>query len=88
MKIKFLHTPKPRPYNYTPVFYNPEEEEKAQRKRELGIADSNGKDDFRTRLRAGWRGRSIDPVQRKAKPLTIAMYIVLAIIIIYLIFGG
>jgi hypothetical protein len=88
MKIKFLHTPKPRAYNYTPVFYNPEEEEKKRRQRELGISDNNSQEDLRTRLRTGWRNRGADPVKRKSKPITLAMYILLVVIILYLIFGG
>jgi hypothetical protein len=89
MKIKFLHTPKPRQYDYKPVFYDPKEEEKQLRKNELGIADSdNYHDQLRAKLRQSYREKTSDPIKKKSAPLTIAVYILLAIIILYLIFGG
>ncbi|MDR2935987.1 MAG: hypothetical protein LBU80_01405 [Rikenellaceae bacterium] len=34
-KFSFFHTPKPRQFNYRPRYYDPEAEEREQRKKEL-----------------------------------------------------
>jgi hypothetical protein len=32
LKVKFFHTPKAKKFNYTPLYYNPDEEEKKKRR--------------------------------------------------------
>lgn len=39
--IKFTHTPKPRQFNYKPIYYNPEEEERKERR---AAAEANAED--------------------------------------------
>ena len=45
MRISFFKTPKPRPYRYKFIYYDPEKEERQEREervnKELGIKDEN-----------------------------------------------
>lgn len=78
MRLKFLHTPKPRGYSYQPVFYNPEQEKQTTDKKE-----TEGSDRLRREMEARWRAN-----RRKNRASTIQLMVYLLIIIgvLYFIF--
>jgi hypothetical protein len=76
MILKMFHRPKPRQFNYKPVFYNPENEQKQQRKQES--------DDFRSKFRAETSRSSKFSSGRKN--ISIGVYLVIIALLIYLIF--
>ncbi|PLW93378.1 MAG: hypothetical protein C0592_06315 [Marinilabiliales bacterium] len=79
MKFKMFHVPKPRKFGYTPIYYNPEEEET------VTGAEKKNSDSARDDERANryWQ-RDIDRITRK-KTINITMYIIIAILLTYLI---
>lgn len=64
--FKFFHTPKPKGFNYTPVYYDPEKEEREKRKRkyegggqnEQGAMEERMRDRFE-RTRSQKRGKQV-----------------------------
>jgi len=78
MKFKMFHVPKPRKFGYTPIYYNPEEEETVlgEKKNSKPAQDSE-------RTNRYWQ-RDIDRITRK-KTINITFYIILAALLTYLI---
>lgn len=78
MLFKFIHTPKPRGYGYQPVFYNPEEEKKANEKQE-----PEGNRPLRREMESRWKAN-----RHKNRTSTIVLMVYLLIIIglLYYIF--
>jgi len=86
MKIVFFKRPKPRQFNYIPRYYNKEKEEREQRKKELGITNSdNAGDKLRAEIQRKWRYE-----RQKSKSATselkTVLYLVIIGLLIYLIF--
>ena len=79
MKFKMFHVPKPRKFGYTPIYYNPEEEETVTGEKKNSEKASEGE-----RTNKYWQ-RDVDRITRK-KTINITMYIILAVLLTYLIF--
>ena len=85
MKITFLKTRKPHRFNYQPRYYDAQKEADERRKREI---DMNVKNPERINLRQEMRqkwGRH-DRTRSKSKVYSIAIYVVLLLAIIYILF--
>lgn len=86
MNIFFFKRPKPRPFNYRPIYYDPEKEESEKRKKELqGLQDNDPRANMRADIRRRWR------TDRKSKDKKLQLfrfifYILLSFFAIYLIF--
>ncbi len=76
MLLKMFHRPKPRQYSYTPVYYNPKEDEKK--------SSSENQDAFRSRFREKTEKNS--KTANRKKTINVSIYLVLIILLIYLIF--
>jgi hypothetical protein len=86
MNIVFFKRPKPKPFNYRPIYFDPEKEEAEDRKKALGLSEDT---DPRERMRAGMRRswRRPDPVQQKGYGvIRIFFYMVFFAFSIYFIF--
>lgn len=87
MKLVFFNTPKPRQFNYPARYYDEEKDKREQRKRELGLSDTETTADFRTRLNTGWqRFRASERGRQKKANMSVLIYIFIVIILIYIIF--
>lgn len=86
MRIVFFRRPKPKPFNYQPVYYDPIREEAEKRKKELGLI-SNG--DPRARMKADirrkWHRNEVNRSSRSTAIRTI-FYIFIIASAIYLFF--
>ncbi len=79
MKLRMFHVPKPRKFNYTPVYYTPDEEEKLEksgRAKEKKILEE-GKNKY-------WTGEFNK--RNRSKSINITMYIFIALLLLYIIF--
>jgi hypothetical protein len=85
MKISFLKTAKARKFNYQPRYYDAKKEAEEKRKKEI---EDNIKNPERINLRremhAKW-GRH-DRTRKKSRTYSMAIYIILLFIIIYILF--
>ena len=85
MKVSFIKTPRARKFDYKPRFYDAQKEADAKRKQEIEANIKNPERiDLRSEMRRKW-GRH-DRTRNKSKRYSIAIYIVLLIIIIYILF--
>jgi hypothetical protein len=86
MNIFFFKRPKPRPFNYRPIYYDPEKEEAENRKKAReGLLNNDPREKMRADIRRKWR------VDRKSKDKKLQvfrflLYIFLAFFAVYLIF--
>lgn len=86
MNFSFFKRPKPRPFNYKPIYYDPEKEEAENRKKAReGLKDNDPRENMRAEIRRRWR------VNRKSKDkkqqlFRFLFYIFIAFFAIYLIF--
>jgi len=86
MNIFFFKRPKPRPFNYKPIYYDPEKEEAEERKKSLNaLQDKDPREHMRAEIRRKWKveRKSTD---KKNEIFRIFFYILLAGFAIYLIF--
>jgi len=72
MKLTMFHKPKPRQYNYTPIYSKETPKNNADEQESIG-----------DRIRSQWKK---SPTSRKKKGVNIVMYLVIAILILYFIF--
>ncbi|MCP4552776.1 MAG: hypothetical protein GY834_12215 [Bacteroidetes bacterium] len=86
MKIVFFHTPKPKKFEYKPLYYDTEKEEREQRRKELGLEgeSSDHKSFFRGELQKKWR--SGGKVNNKKSRLRSMIYLGILLMAIYYIF--
>lgn len=85
MKFVFFKSPKPKAFDYKPLYYDPEKEKRELRKKELGLDDSTDhKSFFRGELQSKWRrGRTDD---KKSSRRRTSIYLVILLIAVYYIF--
>lgn len=77
--FKFFHMPKPRGYNYNPVFYDPDKEQREARLKEIAGDDEAT---LQTRMKSGfqqYRGKGRSSAITRAN---IRMMIILGILIL------
>ncbi len=78
MKLKFLHTPKPRGYGYQPVFYNPDEEKKATENKE-----PEGSKKLRREMESRWMANRR---KNRASTIQLMVYMLIILALLYYIF--
>jgi len=85
MKITFFRTQKARRFNYQPRYYDAQKEADEKRKREIEMNIKNPERiNLRQEMREKW-GRH-DRTRSKSKTYSIAVYIILFLAIIYILF--
>jgi hypothetical protein len=52
--FKFFHTPKPRGFNYKPIYFDPEQEEREKRRRKYSGEEAENPDAIGDRMRDGF----------------------------------
>ncbi len=86
MKLVFFRRPKPRQFDYKPRYYDKEKDEREQRKKELGITDSDDHiEQFRSQLRRKWK-YDREAKKRKTSDLKTIVYLLIVFLFVYLIF--
>ncbi|MEJ5303093.1 MAG: hypothetical protein HPY80_07260 [Bacteroidales bacterium] len=77
MRLKFLHTPKPKGYSYQPVYYNPDEEKQNNEK----PVEETSK--FRREMDSRWRAHRR---KNRANTLQLMVYLLIILGLLYFIF--
>jgi hypothetical protein len=86
MNIFFFKRPKPRSFNYKPIYYDPEKEEAEERKKALnGLKDNDPGEHMRAEIRRKWKVERKN-TDKKQNLFRFLFYIIIAIFAIYLIF--
>ena len=86
MKFIFFHIPKPKKFDYKPLYYDKEKDEREQRKRELGITDSNNKTTlFRGNLQKRWKKDRATQKRQQSK-MRFLIYLLILFLTVYLFF--
>jgi len=87
MKVVFFRIPKPKQFKYPPRYYDEEKERKELRKRELGLDGDGSKIDFKTQVGDSWkRLRKSDLKRQKKAQMSVVVYLMIVVMLIYLIF--
>lgn len=86
MKIVFFSRPKNKKFDYKPLYYNKEKDERDQRARELGLdmSKKEHKSFFKGELQREWRSNKIP--QEQNKKIRSILYLVLLLVAVYYIF--
>ena len=81
MKLISFRTPKPKSFNYTPRYYDPEKEKLERRKAELGLdSELSHNEQLKLRMSRRW-GRNVQKDERS--PLSkLVSYLVYATIVV------
>ncbi len=87
MKIVFLRRPKPKQFDYKPIYYDKEKDEREQRRKELGLADDEAgqRKLFRGELQRRWRGDNYKK-EKENQRKKVLIYLILAGFVTYYIF--
>jgi len=86
MGLVFFNRPKPRKFDYKPVYYDQEQDEMEERKKELGLLEKGDSHaNLKADIRRKWkRGDSTETVTNKA--IRSIIYMVILLLSAYLIF--
>ena len=85
MKFVFFKSPKPKPFEYKPLYYDPEKEKREQRRKELGLNETNDhRSFFRGELKSKWK-RGGETGVRKSRSRTL-VYLAILLLAVYYIF--
>jgi len=86
MNIYFFRRPKPKQFNYKPMYYDPVKEEMEERKKAMGYTEGDDpRERFRSNVRRHWRKE--EPVKdRYSQFLRVFFYVIFAVFVIYFIF--
>lgn len=86
MKIVFFKRPKPKQFDYKPLYYDKEKDEREQRKKELGLTDSEDHmEQLRSQIKRKWRYER-EARKKRTSELRTVLYLVIVGLFIYLIF--
>lgn len=86
MKIVFFKRPKPKQFDYKPLYYDKEKDEREQRKKELGLTDSEDHmEQLRSQIKRKWRYER-EARKKRTSELRTVLYLVIVGFFIYLIF--
>jgi hypothetical protein len=86
MNIFFFKRPKPRPFNYKPIYYDPEKEEAEERKKALsGLRSNDPRERMRAEIRRKWRIEQKN-TKKKHELFKVIFYVFIAFFAVYLIF--
>ena len=83
MRIVFFRTPKPKGFNYKPVYYDPEKEELEERKKHLNQSKEVAA--FRRELDKSWH-KADKKTRREAIKRSLVIYLIIIVILVYIIF--
>lgn len=87
MRIVFFRTPKPKRFEYKPLHFDPDQERRNQRRRELGLEVKGEADSFSSRIDSAWRVRYIKQREAKRKSRASAIiYLIIVAVLVYFIF--
>lgn len=87
MKFTFFYRPKPKRFNPKPRFYDPEAEERAERRRRLGLErEDEPKRDLRERLHSSWGARLREQQEDRKSKWEIVKWVAILGLIIYFLF--
>ncbi|MBN2729096.1 MAG: hypothetical protein JXR53_07715 [Bacteroidales bacterium] len=81
MKFKMFHVPKPRKFGYSPIYYNPDEEETVRAGKKNKPDSANGKEEKANKY---WQ-TDMNRINRR-KSVNITMYLIIAILLLVVIF--
>ena len=85
MQIVFLRRPKPKSFEYKPLYYNEEKERQEKRRQELEKAGTGDTNFMRGEIDRRWR--KVDRQNRsKARGANLLVYLVIAALLVYFIF--
>ena len=85
MKFIFFKTAKPKAFEYKPLYYDPEKEEREQRKKELGLdTSSDHKSFYKGELQRKWRRDRT--THKKNSRLRTTIYLIILLFAVYYIF--
>jgi len=85
MNFFFFRRPKPRTFNYRPMYYDPAKEEAEQRKKALNsLQDGDLREHMRSEIRRRWKVERKDSAKKKYL-FRMLFYIIFAVFAIYLI---
>jgi hypothetical protein len=86
MNVFFFKRPKPRTFNYKPIYYDPEKEKAEERKKALNsLQDGDPRERMRAEIRRRWKVERKESDNRN-QVIRIFMYIIFAVFAIYMIF--
>lgn len=85
MASLFFNTRKPRPFQYTPIFYNEEKEKQERKKKELGVAEPKEHRFEAGELKRQWTNLDRNKL-RKKQSVNYVVYLVLIGVLLYFIF--
>jgi hypothetical protein len=86
MNIFFFKRPKPRPFNYRPIYYDPEKEEAEERKKARnGLQGNDPRERMRAEIRRKWKVERKNTDKRN-QLYRFIFYLIMAGFSIYLIF--
>ncbi|MBP7679270.1 MAG: hypothetical protein KA096_02510 [Bacteroidales bacterium] len=86
MSFFFFRKPKPRQFNYKPLYYDPDTEEAMERKKiREGLQSSDPGERLRAQIRRRWRKESA-PADSRPQVIRFAFYVIIAAFAIYFIF--
>ncbi len=89
MKTSMFHRPKPRQFNYKPVYYNPKEDEMEAKRKAMGLSENmNSEERIRARLRYQWEKKREKAKVRRQQNTRIILYIAVIAALIYMIYSG
>lgn len=86
MKLVFLNRPKNKRFEYKPLYYNKDQDQRDRRARELGleIGKKEHSSFFKGELQRGWRAKK--STKSKNKTTRSLLYFILLLVAIYYIF--
>jgi hypothetical protein len=76
MQFKMFHKPKPRQFNYQPIYHDPEKEAKEKKLAELGELKSKFHEERQKNMRSSSQRKNIN----------ISIYLVIIMLLLYFIF--
>lgn len=87
MRFTMFKTVKPKSFNYTPRFYDPDKEERERRKAALGLDNTlSDSEKLRARMDARWRRNKKEAVENPYRNLSLIIYVLVIGFGVYYIF--
>jgi len=84
MKIVAFKTPKPKQFNYKPLFYDQKKEEMEERIKRFSKPEEQGTAQLRQKIKDNWRLKESKSHQLSKR--TFYIYLILVVLILYLVF--
>jgi hypothetical protein len=86
MSLFFTRRPKPRKFDYRPVYYDAEKEELEERRKELeGIQEGDPKARLKSAMRRKWRRRD-EEKDKSSSAIRTIIYLIIFGLSVYLLF--